>query len=81
MTKQPGITDLKKKAILDGKGESSRYFPREEATLGFERVVTSFSLCSMHRNTFSHCFQVDYVPRPGWGTRATTLTLVGKACR
>ena len=24
--------------------------------------------------------QVDYVPRPGWGTRATTLRLVGKLC-
>ena len=69
---------LKKKAILCGKGKSSRYFLREEATSGLERVVTSFSLCSIHHNTFSYCFQVDYVPRPGWGTRATTLRLVGE---
>lgn len=42
MTKQPGITDLKKKAILDGKGKSSRYFLREEATLGFEEFLPVF---------------------------------------
>ena len=40
---------------------------------------------SPHTNTLTmhvlfYRLQVDYVPRPGWGTRATTLRLVGKLC-
>lgn len=79
MTKQPGITDSKRKQYYMGRVNPAVICAREEAKLGFERVVATFFFhCSIHCNTFSYCFQVDYVPRPGWGTRATTLRLVGE---
>lgn len=42
MTKQPGITDSKRKQYYMGRVNPAVIFAREEAKLGFEGVVATF---------------------------------------